>query len=126
MRIYYHKDLYSKDTLLKAAYHFTDNYYVYLGLENDCYFVDFNSKTEASIVEEELQNQFKNEILAQMIHQTVSNETADLRKILVARALSSTMIDEEEPMNEVSFQEVASSVNMEELSAIARDWFDGK
>ena len=67
MRIYYHKDLYSKDALLKAAYHFTDNYYVYLGLENDCYFVDFNSKSEASIDEEELQNQFKSEILAQMI-----------------------------------------------------------
>lgn len=50
MRIYYHKDLYSKVALLKAAYHFTDNYYVYLGIEGDCYFVDFNSKSESYIL----------------------------------------------------------------------------
>lgn len=126
MRIYYHKDLYSKEALLKAAYHFTDNYYIYLGVENGCYFVDFSSKSEEVIDKDELQNLFKNEILAQMIHQTVSRETADLRKILIARALSSTMIDEEEPEDEISSSEAHDEASMQELASIARDWFDGK
>ena len=126
MRIYYHKDLYSKEALLKAAYHFTDNYYIYLGAENGCYFVDFDSKSEEVIDEDELQNLFKNEILAQMIHQTVSRETADLRKILVARALSSTMIDEEKPEEGITSSEAQDEASMQELASIARDWFDGE
>lgn len=71
-----------------------------------------------------LENAFKNELLAQMIHQTVSKETTVLRELLVARALSSTMIDEgassdvaESPMTEDA---------LDELDAIAKDWFDEK
>ena len=73
---------------------------------------------------EKLENAFKNELLAQMIHQTVSKETTVLRELLVARALSSTMIDEgassdvaESPMTEDA---------LDELDAIAKDWFDEK
>lgn len=125
MRILYTKELYSKEALLKAAYHFTDNYYVYLGVEGDAFFVDFTSKNAKPIDSETVQNQFKNEILAQVIHQTVSNETAELRKILTARALSSTMVDEEEKdgNNLASDMDAAA---LRELSAIAKDWYDGK
>lgn len=59
-----------------------------------------------------------------MIHQTVSKETTVLRELLVARALSSTMVDEgassdvaESPMTEDA---------LDELDAIAKDWFDEK
>ena len=44
MRIRYDKALYSKEALLKAAYHFTDKAYVYLGVEGGCFFVDFTAK----------------------------------------------------------------------------------
>ena len=125
MRILYSKELYSKEALLKAAYHFTDNYYIYLGVEDNSFFVDFTTKDDSPIDSDELQNQFKNEILAQVIHQSISNETSDLRKLLVARALSSTMVDEEEstPNNE---PEAMSEDSLNELSAIAKDWSDGK
>ena len=63
-------------------------------------------------------------MLAQVIHQTVSKETTVLRELLVARALSSTMVDEgissdaaESPMTEDA---------QDELDAIAKDWFDEK
>ena len=124
MRIRYDKEFYSKETLLKAAYHFTDKAYVYLGVEDDSFFVDFAPKDDVSCDKEKLENEFKNELLAQVIHQTVSKETTVLRELLVARALSSTMVDEgissdaaESPMTEDA---------QDELDAIAKDWFDEK
>ena len=44
MRIQYDKEFYSKEALLKAAYHFTDRAYVYLGVEDGSFFVDFTAK----------------------------------------------------------------------------------
>lgn len=124
MRIRYDKEFYSKEALLKAAYHFTDKAYVYLGVEDDSFFVDFAPKDDVSLDKEKLENEFKNELLAQVIHQTVSKETTVLRELLVARALSSTMVDEgissdaaESPMTEDA---------QDELDAIAKDWFDEK
>lgn len=124
MRIQYDKEFYSKEALLKAAYHFTDRAYVYLGVEDGSFFVDFTAKGGAQFDKEKLENEFKNELLAQVIHQTVSKETTVLRELLVARALSSTMVDEgissdvaESPMTEDA---------QDELDAIAKDWFDEK
>ena len=124
VRILYSKELYSKEALLKAAYHFTDNYYIYLGVEDNSFFVDFSTKDDSSIDSDALQNQFKNEILAQVIHQSISTETSDLRKLLVARALSSTMVDEEENIPD-NAPENMSEESLNELSAIAKDWYDG-
>lgn len=124
MRIQYDKEFYSKEALLKAAYHFTDRAYVYLGVEDGSFFVDFTAKGGIQFDKEKLENEFKNELLAQVIHQTVSKETTVLRELLVARALSSTMVDEgissdvaESPMTEDA---------QDALDAIARDWFDEK
>ena len=124
MRIQYDKEFYSKEALLKTAYHFTDRAYVYLGVEDGSFFVDFTAKGGAQFDKEKLENEFKNELLAQVIHQTVSKETTVLRELLVARALSSTMVDEgissdvaESPMTEDA---------QDELDAIAKDWFDEK
>lgn len=124
MRIQYDKEFYSKEALLKAAYHFTDRAYVYLGVEDGSFFVDFTAKGGIQFDKEKLENEFKNELLAQVIHQTVSKETTVLRELLVARALSSTMVDEgissdavESPMTEDA---------QDALDAIAKDWFDEK
>lgn len=124
MRLQYDKEFYSKEALLKAAYHFTDRAYVYLGVEDGSFFVDFTAKGGTQFDKEKLENEFKNELLAQVIHQTVSKETTVLRELLVARALSSTMVDEgissdaaESPMTEDA---------QDELDAIAKDWFDEK
>lgn len=124
MRIQYDKEFYSKEALLKAAYHFTDRAYVYLGMEDGSFFVDFTAKGGIQFDKEKLENEFKNELLAQVIHQIVSKETTVLRELLVARALSSTMVDEgissdvaESPMTEDA---------QDALDAIAKDWFDEK
>ena len=124
MRILYDKEFYSKEALLKAAYHFTDKAYVYLGVDGENYFVDFTAKDNVPFDRSKLENEFKNEILAQVIHQAVSRQTMVLRELLVARALSSTMVDEDASldMDESPMTEEA----MEKLDSIAKDWFDEK
>ena len=124
MRIRYDKEFYSKEALLKAAYHFTDKAYVYLGVEDESFFVDFAPKDDVLFDKEKLANEFKNELLAQVIHQTVSKETTVLRELLVARALSSTMVDEGAP-SDVAESPMTEDA-MDELDAIAKDWFDEK
>lgn len=124
MRILYDKEFYSKEALLKAAYHFTDKGYVYLGVENESYFVDFIAKDGVSFDKSRLENEFKNELLAQVIHQTVSKETMVLRELLVARALSSTMVDEDASPD--SDESPMTEETMAELDSIAKDWFDEK
>lgn len=124
MRVQYSKEFYSKEALLKAAYHFTDRAYIYLGVENNSFFVDFSAKEDSTFDIEKLENEFKNELLAQVIHQTVSKETTALRELLVARALSSTMIDESVPSDVNTDNKPMSADAQDELDAIAKDWFD--
>lgn len=122
MRVFYPKELYSKEALLKAAYHFTDRAYVYLGVEGDAYFVDFTPKEGIAFDRERLENTFKNELLAQVIHQTISRQTAPLRELLVARALSSTMVDTADET--AGPEQPMTSADQAQLDAIAKDWFD--
>lgn len=124
MRIQYSKEFYSKEALLKAAYHFTDKAYVYLGVEGNSFFVDFSAKDGIAFDIDKLENEFKNELLAQVIHQTVSKETTALRELLVARALSSTMVDERTTSNVSTDNGPMSVAAQNELDAIAKDWFD--
>lgn len=124
MRIQYDKEFYSKEALLKAAYHFTDRAYVYLGVEDGSFFVDFTAKGGTQFDKEKLENEFKNELLAQVIHQTVSKETTVLRELLVARALSSTMVDE--GISSDAAESPMTGDAQDELDAIAKDWFDEK
>ena len=124
MRLQYDKEFYSKEALLKAAYHFTDRAYVYLGVEDGSFFVDFTAKGGTQFDKEKLENEFKNELLAQVIHQTVSKETTVLRELLVARALSSTMVDE--GISSDASESPITEDAQDELDAIAKDWFDEK
>lgn len=124
MRIQYSKEFYSKEAFLKAAYHFTDKAYVYLGVEGNNFFVDFSAKDGIAFDIDKLENEFKNELLAQAIHQTVSKETTVLRELLVARALSSTMVDESTTSNVNTDNGTMSVTALNELDAIAKDWFD--
>ena len=124
MRIQYSKEFYSKEALLKAAYHFTDRAYIYLGVEDNSFFIDFSAKDGIVFDIDKLENEFKNELLAQVIHQTVSKETTALRELLVARALSSTMVDDSAPSDVSTDNETMPAAEQDELNAIAKDWFD--
>ena len=111
----FQKDLYSKTALLKAAYHYTDNYYVHLETDADSYIVTISAKNgESDLL---TQKGFQNEILAQTVKEIVSAETKNLRTILMARAMSSSMIGE--PPQDAD----ASDEIPEEVDDVLKDWF---
>ena len=107
------KLLYPKEALLKAAFHFTDKFYLYLSHDKEYYSVEITPKKEDVPINFEYE--FTNEMLAQTIHYLVSRETGTLRSIIMGRALSSTMIlpQIEETLNEENF----------DIDLILKDWF---
>lgn len=88
-RMEFDKDLYDRDVLLKTAYAFTDQVYLHLEQNNNNWIVLWEPKTGKSITEKE----FENEMIFQKVRKVILNETADVRKIVLARAMASTVID---------------------------------
>lgn len=120
MKYYFTKELYNKEALLKAAYCFTDVAYVHLDADEQNYIVDIKLKgenKESKITELD----FQNEILAQMVRQNISKETKNVRELMIARAFSSTIIENHECVNSVS--EDNSELSQDEKD-ILMDWFE--
>ena len=115
MRLYFDKGLYSKEALIKAAYVFIDNAYIYLSQNEDNFVVDIEKKDGSD--ECEACNEFKNEMLMQNARQMVYNNTKDIRKIILARAMASTMISESPKENDDTDTDV---------DEILSDWFEEK
>ena len=85
------KSIYSKSTILKACYKFTDRAYIYLKLitENNKevfrVFFEYKNKDDKNLVGE-----FMNELLDQELRDIVSNETKKIREAIVTKALLSS------------------------------------
>lgn len=92
MLLHFNTDLYSKTALLKAAYHFTDKFYVHLDRSGDDYIVDIMSKTGPE--EDGIKGRFSNELLAQAAREKVFEQTSHIRELLLGRAFSSTIIED--------------------------------
>ena len=114
----FQKTLYSKTAFLKAAYRFTDDYYVHLETDEHNYIVTLTAKK--SLQSQLSEKEFLNEILAQTIREKVTSETAALRTILMARALSSSMIGEL-PDDSESTWELS-----DDSGTIMKDWFSNE
>lgn len=117
MILKFSKELYLKEALIKAAFHFTEKAYLYLSQDGDCYYVDVKPKTE--VLPSNFEYEFENEVLAQTVHNMVSQQTSQLRSIIIGRALSSTMI-----LKEPELQEVPKESQSFDLGPILKDWFE--
>ena len=110
------KALYTKEALLKAAYAFTDTYYIHLDEDESDYQVTLYSKENNSEIEElDVYMKFENEIISQQTRYIISKKSKNIREMIVARALSSTMI------GKISDFEINDSDDNDELM---RDWFE--
>ncbi len=110
------KTLYSKEALLKAAYAFTDSYYVHLDEDEKEYCVTLFSKEDNNVIDEpDAYLKYENELIAQQTRLVVSKRSKNIREMIVARALSSTMI------GKIPNVEIADSENEDSLM---RDWFE--
>jgi His-Xaa-Ser system protein HxsD len=116
MRIYFDKEIYSRDALVKAAYTFIDDLYVYLSQDEENYIVDISVKDVAKQISN-IEDKFKNEMLLQCARQIVYSDTKDIRKMILARAMASTIIENKPKV-------YSSNKINSEPDEILNDWFD--
>lgn len=113
MIIEFSKDLYAKEALIKAAYSFTDRAYIKLGQSDDNYLFEYSFKDGCHFDPGEVEN----EMLFQTARHQVFLETKELRKIIVARAMASTIVGDET---------IDESKSTENEKDILRNWFDNE
>lgn len=116
MTFSFRQDIYPLVALLKAAYRFTDSSYVHLDAVDDHYVVNIRPKEGSADIDLE---EFQNEILAQTVRKLVSDDTKQVRELLLARSLSSTVIPET-PAETTPSKEQCPSV----IDDILMDWFE--
>lgn len=110
----YSRELYEKEVILKAAYAFTGCAFIHLDVDTKYYLISMTSKSDEP--EEQLLKEFENELIAQETRRLVAEKTKNIREIIVARALSSTIINMEE-----NDEEGEDSFNADE---ILTDWYE--
>lgn len=111
----FNRELYSKIALMKAAYNFTDSAYIHLDADENYYYVSITPKANMGSINEQ---EFINEMLAQSIRHEVYLQTKNIRELLVARAVSTSMLDtnmeENDKLQTTPFSE----------DGILTDWFE--
>lgn len=111
------KDLYSKEALIKASFQFTEKVYLYLYQDDDYYYAEVTPKD--GVLPSNFEHEFMNEMLSQTVHNMVSQQTSQLRSIIMGRALSSTMV-----LNEPEVTETSTENKSFDLDPILKDWFE--
>ena len=98
MKLTVNKALHSRYALLKAAYHFTDEYYVLLDQDESSYY----------------------ELVAQSTREAILEKTSSLRELILARAFASTIIDDKQ-----SDDSSVSDANDNEIDkSLFKDWYE--
>ena len=111
----FNRELYSKTALIKAAYNFTDRAYVHLDADDKYYYVEISPKNDMTEISE---REFTNEILAQSVRHVIYRQTKNIRELLLARAMASSVVidDPEEHVTESAYELFTED-------EILRDWF---
>ncbi len=112
MTFKYKKELYPKIALIKAAYHFTDSAYLHLDCDEEYYRVEITPK-EGFVIDE---IDFDNQMLAQVARYEIYKQTKDIREITLARALASSVVE-----NDEDYSDMSESI---EVDQILKSWFD--
>ena len=96
MNYYFTKEIYDKDALLKAAYHFTDIAYIHLDVDEENFIVAIEAKEKG-------------------------NQTKTVRELMLAKAFSSTIIENDQkdstPIQITDDNDIAPE-------NILKDWFE--
>lgn len=112
----FNKELYPKVALIKAAYNFTDSAYVHLDADNKYYYVDIEPKSGNEPISE---LEFTNEMLTQSIRHEVYSQTKNIRELLMARAMATSLVMSEETEKPPELPDDSFSEN-----EILKDWFE--
>lgn len=119
MDIKFRKGIYTANQILKAAYVFTDQAYILLDDDAEYIYVHLEAKDGYDI--SSIQGELKNEVLAQIVRESINMKTRNIRELIYQRAMSSSIIV---PDNYYSELDRETPVDFE-LTPILKDWFDG-
>ena len=135
MTIRVSKSLYSREALLKTAYSLTDRAYLHLEQDEENWIVSWKPRAG----QEADAGEFENELIAQALRESLISQTAEIRKMILARAFASTVMDdqrgdplpgmpekEEADDPEADDPEADGPLTEEEKRGILRGWFDGQ
>lgn len=109
--------LYPKEAIIKCAYHFLDKCYILLDIDGNNYVVKITEKRTNQL--DQINLEFENELLAQTVRYQVYQQTHTIREILLARAMSSTIIGATPDVEEDQLPD-----NVDSLDNILADWFE--
>lgn len=112
----YNKEIYPKIALIKAAYNFTDKAYLHLDADQEYYYVTISSKEDENSCE--FEDMFENEILAQCVRHEIYLKTKNIRELMLARAVATSVIASEDKIN---IEDQTENKFTEE--EILKDWF---
>ena len=116
MQYKFNKSLYSRIALLKAAYNYTDVAYIHLDADDEFYYVNIEMKDGNEKIHEK---DFMNEMLLQSVRHEIYLQTKDIRKLMFARAMATSIITEPEiKMNDSNIID-----NEYTEDEILKDWF---
>lgn len=115
MEIRYKKELYSKSVLFQACYRFTDSAYVHLDCDDQDYIVSIEAKDPADEVD--YTAMFSNQMIEEVTREDILNKTNNIRQILFARSMASTVIYEDENDEEDMYADDKSAM---------KDWFENE
>ena len=107
------RNVYPIVAVKKASYHFLDKCYIHIDVDQDYYYIHVKQKEAMIDIEEEI----KNEVLAQTVRYDVYKQTHAIRELLLARAMSSTLIAED-----IDLPDDADEIGAD-LDEILMDWF---
>lgn len=116
MKIKFAKEIYPKSALMKSAYNFTDRAYIHIDSDEKYYIVEITLKDKSDSFDI---RDFKNEMLAQSVRLEISIRTKNIRELIIARAMASTLVGEK----------VISETEHEEnfdMDCILKDWFENE
>lgn len=117
-RITLNRDIYALPAIMKTAYLFTEQFYIYMDIEDEQYLrVDFKAKPILSKEEAEQRlGEFHNELLHQCIRLEVAKQTKEIRELVMGRALYSTVIETNKNI------EQSDPASYKKPAAIGSDW----
>ena len=116
------KSLYPLKAVYRAAYLFMDDYYIGLDMDEEHFMIRFTGK-DGQIDSDRVGN-FQNELLNQCLKLAVSQDTQELRELIVTRALYSAFIPEDDTEESGEQEEETGDPDQFDLDEIAKAWYD--
>lgn len=119
MELAFSKELYDKSALLKAAYAFTEVAYLHLSQDDKYWYVSWYNKSGETLTSEA----FENALIEQQLRKELLRESRDLRTVLLARAMASTLV-ETSPTADDAVHTPAVPTDASLANNILKGWFE--